>query len=183
VIAGRPDGRLEDGALARARAPLEPRPGVCSFLSQGTDVGSWTKTGPRADEAQTPRAERLERRLRGSPRGTILVVDDDEAIRSALAEILELSGYEVVVAADGQEGVDLLTLGLEPHAIVLDLMMPRMDGWTFLETLREDSRFQDVPVVVMTAISCDRPPGADACLQKPFDASQLDREVARLCAH
>jgi CheY-like chemotaxis protein len=125
----------------------------------------------------------FERRLRDAPKVTVLVIDDDEAIRSALAEILELYGYDVAVAADGQEGVELLAIGLAPQAIVLDLMMPRMDGWTFLAQLRADPRFQDLPVVVTSAFPCERPPGADACLQKPFEVSQLDREVARLCAH
>jgi CheY-like chemotaxis protein len=113
----------------------------------------------------------------------VLVIDDDEGIRSALAEILELSGYEVAVAADGVEGVELLEYGLEPSAIVLDLMMPRMDGWTFLARLRKDPRYEGLPVVVTSAVAAESPPGADACLQKPFDLAQLDRAVARLCAH
>src|SRR5919204_4240331 len=98
-----------------------------------------------------------ERRLRESPKCTVLVIDDDEGIRTALAEILELSGYEVAVAADGLEGVELLEYGLEPAAIVLDLMMPRMDGWTFLDRLRHDPRFQNVPVVVAGAVATDSP--------------------------
>jgi len=124
-----------------------------------------------------------EHRLRKAPKCTVLVIDDDEGIRTALAEILEMSGYSVAVAADGQEGVELLEVGLEPSAIVLDLMMPRMDGWTFLERLRADPRFHDTPVVVASAAAGEGPPGADVCLRKPFDVRQLDREVARLCAH
>jgi two-component system, chemotaxis family, chemotaxis protein CheY len=124
-----------------------------------------------------------ERRLRAAPKCMLLVIDDDEGIRTALAEILETAGYAVAVAADGQEGVELLEVGLAPNAIVLDLMMPRMDGWTFLAHLRADPRFQDLPVVVTSAVTGDAPPGADAWLRKPFDVRQLDREVARLTAH
>jgi CheY-like chemotaxis protein len=124
-----------------------------------------------------------ERRLREAPKCTVLVIDDDEGIRTALAEILELSGYRVAVAADGVEGVELLEYGLEPSAIVLDLMMPRMDGWTFLHRLRSDPRYHGVPVVVTSAVASDSPPDADVCLQKPFDLAQLDRAVARLCSH
>jgi CheY-like chemotaxis protein len=124
-----------------------------------------------------------ERQLREAPKCTILIIDDDEGIREALAEILELSGYQVAVAADGQEGVELLEVGLEPSAIVLDLMMPRMDGWTFLDRLRHDPKHQGIPVVVTSAVAAESPPGADACLQKPFEIGQLDRAVARLCAH
>ena len=128
-------------------------------------------------------ARALERHLREAPKGTVLVIDDDDGIRVALAEILELVGYQVAAAADGQEAADLLAVGLAPSAIVLDLMMPRMDGWTFLASLRADVRYRDIPVVVTSSVATERPPGADACLQKPFDVAQLEREVRRLCAH
>ncbi len=127
--------------------------------------------------------ESAEERLREAPKCTVLVIDDDEGIRTALAEVLELFGYQVAVAADGQEGVELLEVGLEPNAIVLDLMMPRMDGWAFLSHIRGDPKFQDLPVVVTSAVAAQSPEGADACLQKPFDVGQLDREVTRLTAH
>ena len=127
--------------------------------------------------------ETMERRLRAVPKCSVLVIDDDEGIRTAMAEILELLGYEVTVAVDGQEAVDLLEVGLEPSAIVLDMMMPRMDGWAFLSRIRADPKFQDVPVVVASAVAIECPTGADAWLQKPFDLTDLDREVARLCAH
>ena len=137
-----------------------------------------------APRAVPPRHEpESERQLRDAPKCTILIIDDDAGIRDALAEILELSGYHVAVAADGQEGVELLEVGLEPSAIVLDLMMPRMDGWTFLDRLRHDPKHQGVPVVVTSAVASESPAGADLCLQKPFDVGQLDRAVARLCAH
>ena len=128
-------------------------------------------------------AEQAERRLLAFPKAMVLVIDDDESIRSALAEIFELSGYRVAVAADGQEGVDLLEVGLEPNAIVLDLMMPRMNGWEFLSRIRADPRYHHLRVVVTSAATLERPAGADACLPKPFEFRQLDREVARLCAH
>jgi len=124
-----------------------------------------------------------ERRLREAPKSLVLIIDDDEGIRTALAELLELSGYQVAVAADGQEGLELLAVGLEPNAIVLDLMMPRMDGWTFLSHLRADPKLHDVPVVVTSAVASEGPADADVCLQKPFDLGRLDHEVARLCSH
>jgi CheY-like chemotaxis protein len=125
-----------------------------------------------------------ERWLRGLPRRSVLVIDDDEDVRTAIAAVLELFGYEVVGAADGQEAVELLEgEAIEPSAIVLDLMMPRMDGWSFLGRLRRDPRFQNLPVVVASAFAGELPPGADAWLPKPFDPMQLDRAVARLCGH
>lgn len=136
--------------------------------------------------ARRPPPDELEgadQRLNDAPKATVLVIDDDECIRTSLAEILEMMGYHVAVAADGQEGVELLEVGLEPNAIVLDLMMPRMNGWEFLSRLRADPKFEGLPVVVTSAVTADRPPGADACLQKPFEVAQLDRAVAMLCAH
>ena len=124
-----------------------------------------------------------ERALRDAPKSLVLIIDDDEGVRTALAELLELSGYEVAVAADGEDALELLADGLEPKTIVLDLVMPRMDGWTFLSRLRADPKFQGVPVVVTSAVASEGPADADVYLQKPFDLNRLDREVARLCAH
>ena len=124
-----------------------------------------------------------DRCLRQAPKCTVLVVDDDEDIRAAMAEVLEILGYSVAVASDGQEAFELLEVGLDPNAIVLDMMMPRMDGWAFLSRIRTDPKFRDLPVVVASAVVAECPPGADAWLQKPFDLVELDREVARLCAN
>jgi CheY-like chemotaxis protein len=146
------------------------------------DLTTATETNPDRERLGRHESE-AERQLRESPKFTVLVIDDDEPIRTALAEILELSGYHVTVAADGQEAIELLELGLEPRAIVLDLMMPRMDGWAFLSWIRSEAKFQEVPVVVTSAAADDHPEGADAWLQKPFDVRQLDREMSRLCAH
>jgi len=142
-----------------------------------------TSTQPPPSPFREDAEARAARRLREAPKCSVLVIDDDEAIRTAMAEILELLGYQVAVAADGQEAVELLKVGLEPRAIILDMMMPRMDGWTFLSRIRSDPRFRDVPVVVASAVVGECPLGADAWLQKPFDLADLDREVARLCAH
>lgn len=140
-----------------------------------------TQTEERVRERSLPSAE--DTRLRDAPKCTVLIIDDDEGIRTALAEILQLSGYQVEVAADGQEGLEMLKIGLEPKAIILDLMMPRMDGWTFLSWIRQDPKFQDLPVVVTSAVADQGPTGADVCLQKPFDVRRLDREMARLVSH
>jgi CheY-like chemotaxis protein len=138
-----------------------------------------SSTSPFRDESESE----VVRRLREAPKCSVLVIDDDEGIRTVMAEILELLGYQVTVAADGQEAVDLLDVGLEPAAIVLDMMMPRMDGWTFLSKIRGDPKYRELPVVVASAVVGECPLGADAWLQKPFDLADLDREVARLCAH
>lgn len=168
--------------------PLDPQLGVLILGPSGVDATAMeaetntipaTPMAPFGEDVES----QAERRLREAPKCTVLVVDDDEGIRTAMAEILELLGYEVSVAADGQEAVEMLKVGLEPRAIVLDMMMPRMDGWTFLSRIRADPRFRELPVVVASAVVGECPAGADAWLQKPFDLADLDREVARLCAH
>lgn len=113
-------------------------------------------------------------------RHTVLVVDDDCDQRSAAAELLALAGYDVVVACDGQEALELLWAGLHPVLIILDLAMPRMSGWAFLERLRGVER-STVPVIVTSGEPRASPPaGADAWLGKPVDLAQLRAVVGRL---
>src|SRR5579872_3085072 len=80
----------------------------------------------------------------------VLVVDDDDGLREIVAEALELEGYTVGQARDGQEALDYIQSSA-PHAIVLDLMMPRVDGWTFVERCRAEARCAGVPIVVVSA--------------------------------
>ncbi len=122
-------------------------------------------------------------RLLTRGRGLVLVVEDDVDIREALTGSLEASGYAVVEASDGEEALDRLETGLEPDVIVLDLMMPRLDGWGFLERLRADPDHADVPVLVTSASQDRRPVDASAWLSKPFHIDDFDRTVARLCGH
>ncbi|PLS79555.1 MAG: response regulator, partial [Chloroflexi bacterium] len=83
---------------------------------------------------------------------TILVVDDDSGIREALTDILEDEGYAVRSACDGQAALDLLRQQAEPPALVLlDLMMPRMNGWQFRSEQRRDPALANIPVVVISA--------------------------------
>ncbi len=82
---------------------------------------------------------------------TVLVVDDDQAIREALADVLGELGYGVVGAGDGQQALAYLQEGCKPFVILLDLGMPVMDGWEFRKELLKDPRFAGLPVVVITA--------------------------------
>ena len=89
----------------------------------------------------------------------ILVVEDDEAIRGLVTEVLRDDGYEVSEAANGAEALDYVG-GHQPDLIVLDLMMPVMDGWTFVEECRRINRCSEVPIVV-TSASHDLPKTAE----------------------
>jgi|SRR6186713_21796 len=81
----------------------------------------------------------------------ILIVDDDKEVRVALAELLEGEGYEVAGAHNGHEALKLMRGGLHPAVILLDLMMPEMDGWDFRSEQQRDPAFAHVPVVIVSA--------------------------------
>ena len=82
---------------------------------------------------------------------TVLIVDDDRAILSGLSELLEGEGYAVATATDGLEALAQLRAGLRPCVILLDLMMPVMDGWDFRYEQLKDPDLKDLPIVVVTA--------------------------------
>jgi CheY-like chemotaxis protein len=112
--------------------------------------------------------------------GPVLVVDDDIAIRECLAEVLAIEGYDVREARNGREGLNAL-VNAHPRVVVLDLMMPVMDGWQFLEEQKAMPDVARVPVVVTTACGAE-PPEAACVLHKPFDMHVLLGIVARLAA-
>jgi CheY-like chemotaxis protein len=124
-----------------------------------------------------------------SPRRTerpfVLVVDDDAVIRSTVAEMLLDEGYEVQQAADGAEALDVVR-AIVPDAIVLDLMMPRVDGWAFVDRCRTVPGCGEVPIVVMSAThglhqTAERlhAMGVRAVVAKPFDMDALIAIVQR----
>lgn len=119
------------------------------------------------------------------PLQTLLVVDDDLDIRDALQDAFELEGYSVLLAADGLEALaHLRQQGSRPHLILLDLMMPRMDGFAFREALRHDTSLSDIPVVVASADlhleSAAKELDVAGCLRKPLDLNELLSTVKRL---
>ncbi len=107
----------------------------------------------------------------------ILVIDDDSELRESLALLLALKGYEVVTARDGREALETLQGGPRPCLIVLDLMMPEMDGLQFRRLLLEDPMLATIPVVLCsghpTAPHLAKQLGVVACFEKPFDVQLL----------
>jgi CheY-like chemotaxis protein len=112
----------------------------------------------------------------------IMVVDDDEDVREVVKMIVEASGRRVITASDGLEAWREISLGTRPAVILLDLMMPHMDGEHFLHTLRASSTSY-IPVVIMSGHSSARERArqlhADDCLTKPFDLDELLSTVDR----
>ena len=118
---------------------------------------------------------------------TVLVVDDDRDIRDVLTDALEAEGYAVVTASDGQEALDWLRSGVaRPCIILLDLMMPRMDGVQFRTELLNDSGFALIPVVVLSAdpsaIVAARSLSFAGSLRKPIPLDALLAAVHAHCA-
>jgi CheY-like chemotaxis protein len=119
-----------------------------------------------------------------SPAAHILVVDDDADLRRSLVEVLEDEGFAVSCARNGEEALRALE-GEPPSAILLDLAMPVMDGWTFRARQRNDERLAHIPTVVISASFSDARSmstlEADAFLSKPFDVSRLTETLRRIC--
>ena len=115
-------------------------------------------------------------------RKTILVVDDDQDIRDTLTELLVDEGYAVVSAAHGGEALSTLRREPRPDLILLDLMMPVMDGWQFRAEQSRDPAIADIPVVVVSATGKDDKVaklGAAQLLKKPIRLEDLLDAVER----
>jgi CheY-like chemotaxis protein len=116
----------------------------------------------------------------------ILVVEDERGQREALAEVLSRLGYEVQCAANGSEALELMRHSESlPGLILLDLMMPVMDGWEFRAQQRKDRALADVPVVVLSALGDTAQKvvqdGAAAFVSKPLHWQALLSAVERFC--
>ena len=117
--------------------------------------------------------------------GRVLVVDDDEVIRQLIAVNLQLEGFEVATAVDGQDCLDNVQ-EIAPDVITLDVMMPRLDGWETAVQLRKAPETAHIKVVLITAraqeddINRGTNVGADAYLTKPFDPGEMIRVVREL---
>jgi two-component system chemotaxis response regulator CheY len=122
------------------------------------------------------------RSVPGARQKCILVVDDEDAIREVVAETLELEGYRVERAHDGLQALGKLRAS-RPDAIILDLMMPVMDGWTFLQQCRSDEALGGTPVLVMSAYRRLAETARELhvpCVSKPFDLDVFLAAVERL---
>jgi CheY-like chemotaxis protein len=116
-------------------------------------------------------------------RGDVMVVEDDYAIRETLRELLEDEGYHVTPASNGAEALARLRADEAPQLILLDLMMPVMDGWEFRRAMEKDPKLSGIPVVLLSA---DNALAQKACamhvqgyLTKPFELDQLLTTVER----
>lgn len=116
---------------------------------------------------------------------SILLVEDDDFIRQEISEALEDEGYQVSTAAHGKEALAILAEGVRPSVVLLDLMMPVMNGWEFLKAFKKDEAFVGIPVVILSAFA-DRATiiGGDAIsvLRKPINLNALFNVLEEHCA-
>jgi CheY-like chemotaxis protein len=110
---------------------------------------------------------------------TILIVEDEVTTRNALIELLGKDGREIVTAGDGQEAMERLEQVPRPRVILLDLMMPRMDGREFLQRKSADPLIADIPTIVLSGSR--QPAGATHQLAKPVDVERLLALVDQYC--
>jgi adenylate cyclase len=118
-------------------------------------------------------------------RATILVIEDEDDIRTFASRVLELEGYRVLQAGDGDEGLRLAR-GNQVAMVLLDLRLPGRDGWAVLSQMKNDPELSSIPVVVFTA-SAGVPQrsqalagGAADYLVKPLSATSLRKSIARI---
>jgi CheY-like chemotaxis protein len=118
-----------------------------------------------------------------SERSTILIVEDDLDTREMLGRFLELEGYSVETAINGREALERLEEGARACVILLDLMMPVMDGWQFRRAQIEKQELAGIPVIVVSAAGRDRIQQihANGYLSKPVDLDELLTQIRQYC--
>lgn len=115
----------------------------------------------------------------------VFIVDDDFNIRDAFREILEDEGYRVASASNGRVALEQLRGGHRPCVILLDLMMPVMDGWQFRAEQQRDPKLAEIPVVVVSADTQVQQKAtalqASGYLQKPIEMDTLLATISHYC--
>jgi CheY-like chemotaxis protein len=112
----------------------------------------------------------------------VLIVEDDDDLREMMAQLLSLEGFQAAAVANGREALDYLKQGAAPDLILLDMMMPVMDGWEFRRHQKSDPAMAEVPVIILSALDQGRIEiSAEAILKKPLDFDRLLELVRTYC--
>ena len=119
----------------------------------------------------------------GTSRKHVLIVDDDQDLRDIIGEVLRDSGIRYAAAADGGIALDMLRSNEHPGVILLDMMMPHVDGWKFRAEQIADPNLKDIPVIVMSAsakaVRTHPRMNAAGYISKPFELNKLIEEVSK----
>jgi len=116
------------------------------------------------------------------PMHTVLVLEDEDDLRESMRDLLEDNGYAVVAVRDGREALDALPRIQHVCIVVLDLVMPQMNGWDFFDAMRAVPQMADVPVVVHSSAAARAPAGVTRVLGKPLQPEKLLATVREFCA-
>jgi len=181
--AGQPPGRcrfqpraprvLRAQPRGRSRPPTRFEAAACTDIAPHRSApgggAPWTEPGRAIDGDRKELATS----------GFVLIVDDDPDLLDVTTFVIENEGMPVETARNGEEALALLTAGRLPALVLLDLMMPVMNGWEFLAAVASDPTFERIPIVVMTATEHDAVPGALEVVTKPMDLKELLQLVER----
>ena len=177
----------------------------CTILGDGrvvplmntNDLVSWITTGERPHISNKLPTTRLQTAFLKPPKvptinqpsrqkGIILIVDDSINVRRYLALTLEKGGYQVEQAKDGQEALEKLESGLQVQAVICDIEMPRIDGYSFLERINNNTELRNIPVAMLTSRSSSKHRqlamqlGAKAYFSKPYNEQELLRTLEEI---
>jgi DNA-binding response OmpR family regulator len=132
------------------------------------------------DSAESPTGSRPHPSVHHCP---VLIVEDDADLRDMMAQLLNLEGFNAATVSNGREALEYLHNSDRPDVILLDLMMPVMDGWEFRRRQQADPTVSAVPVIVLSALDQSRAAdvNADAFLKKPLDFDRLLALVRTYC--
>ncbi len=104
---------------------------------------------------------------------SVLVIEDDDTLRGAMQMVLQWEGYRVECASDGHEALDRLRRPDRPSLILLDLMLPVLDGWQFRRVMKDDPHLAAIPVIIVSALDAGDSLDAVGHIQKPFRPEEL----------
>lgn len=114
--------------------------------------------------------------------GEVLLIEDDEEIRDAMMDALHSEGYQVIAARNGKEGLEALEGAKRVSLVLLDLMMPVMNGYEFIGHVKDREDLRDIPVIVVSAnAERNRIEGAENVIHKPFDLDRLFDSIRKAC--
>jgi CheY-like chemotaxis protein len=117
------------------------------------------------------------------PCKTVLVVEDDFDIRESIKDFLEIEKYSVLTATNGQEALEVLKAAPKPCLVLLDMMMPIMDGREFLDIVMKDAVLAPIPVFVISAVATkDNTLGSVGFIKKPADLNMILKMVQDYCS-
>ena len=121
----------------------------------------------------------------GTSKQVVLIADDSSTVRKFVSFSLSAQDLEVITAVDGMDALEKVSQASRVDLVIVDLNMPNMDGYEFIENLRKSERYKDVPIIILSSERSEeakqrgKDVGADIYLEKPFDAERIKYQVSK----